>query len=177
MATRGFRRPTDPDRRSPQGQLLFFTGSDRTHRNSDRIAMWSTALCCLVLGGGILVTAGRGFTFYPSVVRRSTETVTGHVNKTFGPDQRCLKVAADGSAEAAAIVAALFRGAIARTIELDESGDSPSPCAAYVAIGRRPVAVRRYLKNFRNNAAERMLMLVAHDAIHIWTQVRHRCRR
>lgn len=106
-----------------------------------------------------------------------TAALTSYVRKTFGTGQRCLKVAADDTAEAAVMVAALHgwpddanrtvAAAVGWTIELDESGHGPEPCAAYVVVGRRQTAVQQYMENFRDNGAERMLVVVAQISKHI----------
>lgn len=108
--------------------------------------------------------------------RLNASTLNAYVDKTFGRSQRCLKVAADDTAEAAAIVAALNRHRLpppgwrdedatavhARTIELDDSasdGGSAS-CLAYVVVGRQLPTVEKFMENFKSNAAERMLVVI-----------------
>lgn len=127
--------------------------------------------------------------------RLNSAALAAYVNQTFGSHQRCLNVAFDDTAEAAAIVAMLYchrlyrqprerdsgaggqpnheNGLIAavtaRTIELNESWDGPAAvsCSAYVVVGRRLDVVMNHMENFRNGAAERMLVVVVQNRKYI----------
>ncbi|KAL4105213.1 hypothetical protein QTP88_020478 [Uroleucon formosanum] len=113
--------------------------------------------------------------------RLTTATLTAYVNKTFGPLQRCLKVAADDTDEAAAIVAMLHPqrdndsagghlsdvDAPTRTLALDAYGDVPVFCTAYMVIGRRLETIEKYFEYFRSDVAERMLVVVVQNRKYI----------
>lgn len=132
---------------------------------------------------GILVSAaGRLAPYAPDWPHQLTAaTLTAYVNKTFGPLQRCLKVAADDTAEAAAIVAMLYPqrdnngaggrpsdpDAHTRTIALVASDDVSVFCSAYVVIGRRLEMIDKYFDYFRSGAAERMLVVVVQNRKYI----------
>ncbi|XP_026820069.1 uncharacterized protein LOC113558742 [Rhopalosiphum maidis] len=133
---------------------------------------------------GILVSAiGRLAPYAPNWPHRlTTATLTAYVNKTFGPLQRCLKVAADDTAEAAAIVAMLYsqrdsdgagghpsyvQDVPARTIALVASGNVSEFCSAYVVVGRHLETIDKYFEYFRSDAAERMLVVVVQDRKYI----------
>lgn len=117
--------------------------------------------------------------------RLTAAALTAYVNKTFGPLQQCLIVAADDTDEAATIVAMLYHhhwphrdnlsasgrpsdvvGRI-RTIVLDASGDVPAFCTAYVVVGRRLEVIEKYFEYFRSGAAERMLVVVVQSKKYI----------
>ncbi|XP_060847850.1 uncharacterized protein LOC132927356 [Rhopalosiphum padi] len=133
---------------------------------------------------GILVSAtGRLAPYAPDWPHRLTAaTLTAYVNKTFGPLQRCLKVAADDTAEAAAIVAMLYsqrdsdgagghpsdvQNVPARTIALVASGNITVFCSAYVVVGRHLETIDKYFEYFKSDAAERMLVVVVQDRKYI----------
>lgn len=132
---------------------------------------------------GILVSAaGRLAPYAPDWPHQlTTATLTAYVNKTFGPLQRCLKVAADDTAEAAAIVAMLYpqrdnngaggrpcdADAHTRTIALVAPDGVSAVCSAYVVIGRRLETIDRYFDYFRSDAAERMLVVVVQNRKYI----------
>lgn len=102
--------------------------------------------------------------------RLTTDALSAYLNKTFGPLQRCLKVAFDDSAEASAIAAMFHHETTAnacRTIDLDDTGDGPIFCPAYVVVGRHLEVVERFMENFRNSAAERMLVIIVQDRKYI----------
>lgn len=155
---------------------------------------WVTVIAVI----GLLRTAvdGRLAPYVPEWPHRLTSAaLAAYVNQTFGPHQRCLNVAFDDTAEAAAIVAMLYchrlyrqprewdsgaggqsnheNGMIAavtaRTIELNESWDGPAAlsCSAYVVVGRRLDVVISHLENFRNGASERMLVVVVQNRKYI----------
>ncbi|XP_025191028.1 uncharacterized protein LOC112591428 [Melanaphis sacchari] len=138
---------------------------------------WLTTFTATAVLVGILMpaaAAGRLAPYAPEWPHRlTTATLTAYVNKTFGPLQRCLKVAADDTAEAAAIVAMLYPqrdngGAGGRpsdvdvpvkTIALVTSNDVSVFCSAYVVVGRRLDTIENYFEYFRSDAAERMLVV------------------
>lgn len=127
--------------------------------------------------------------FAPDWRHRLTEdALAAYINQTFGPHQRCLKVASDDTTEAASIVAMLYHHrrpriwdgrsqsdyedsygltvatAVTRTIELDESWNDPAAtavsCPAFVIVGRRLDVIKRLMENFRKATTERMLMVI-----------------
>lgn len=113
--------------------------------------------------------------------RLTATALNSYVDRTFGQSMRCMKVAADDTAEAAAIVAALYQHRLllsewhndttvyatpARTIELDNDSaaeDGQTSCLAYVVVGRQLSAVEKFMDNFRRNAAERMLVVIVQE--------------
>lgn len=143
---------------------------------------WLMTFTVTVLIGFLVPASGR---LTPYVLdwphRLTTATLTAYVNKTFGPLQRCLKVAADDTDEAAAIVAMLHPqrdndsagghssdvDAPIRTIALDAYGDVPGFCTAYMVIGRRLETIEKYFEYFRSDVAERMLVVVVQSRKYI----------
>jgi len=136
----------------------------------------------VVLIGFMVPASGRLAPYIPAWPHRLTRaTLTAYVNKTFGPLQRCLKVAADDTDEAAAIVAMLYPQrdndsagghqfdvySPTRTIALDAYGDVPVFCTAYMVIGRRLETIEKYFEYFRSDAAERMLVVVVQSRKYI----------
>lgn len=136
---------------------------------------WLMTFTLTMLIGFLSPASGRLAPYVSDWPHRLTKaTLTAYVNKTFGPSQRCLKVAADDTAEAAAIVAMLYpqpvndsadghpsdADAPTRTIALDARGDVPVFCTAYVVIGRRLETIQKYFEYFRSDSAERMLVIV-----------------
>lgn len=136
---------------------------------------WLMTFNLAMLIGFLSPASGRLVPYVPDWPHRLTKaTLTGYVNKTFGPLQWCLKVAADDTAEAAAIVAMLHpqrvndsagghssnANAPTRTIALDACGDVPVFCTAYMVIGRRLETIQKYFEYFRSDMAERMLVIV-----------------
>jgi len=129
----------------------------------------------VMLIGFLSPASGRLTPYVPDWPHRLTNAaLTAYVNKTFGPLQRCLKVAADDTAEAAAIVAMLYPQWVndsagghqsdadtpTRTIALHAYGDVPVFCTAYMVIGRRLETIEKYFDYFRSDTAERMLVVV-----------------
>lgn len=117
------------------------------------------AICIVTIG-----RLGSTIALHNTISYQLTATaLSAYVNKTFGPSQRCLKIAFDDSVESSAI-AAMFHdsdcGATCRTIDLDDTGDGPIFCPAYVVVGRQQKAVERFMENFRYSAAERMLVII-----------------
>lgn len=162
------------------------------------IRKWPITWVTVIAAIGLLRTAvdGRLAPYAPEWPHRLTSAaLAAYVNQTFGPHQRCLNVAFDDTAEAAAIVAMLYchrlyrqprewdsgtggrpnhedsmiAAVTARTIELNESLGGPSAvsCSAYVVVGRRLDVVMNHLENFRNGAAERMLVVVVQNRKYI----------
>lgn len=143
---------------------------------------WLMTFTITVLIGFLMPASGR---LTPYVLdwphRLTTATLTAYVNKTFGPLQRCLKVAADDTDEAAAIVAMLHPqrdndsagghlsdvDAPTRTLALDAYGDVPVFCTAYMVIGRRLETIEKYFEYFRSDVAERMLVVVVQNRKYI----------
>lgn len=108
--------------------------------------------------------------------RLTATTLMMYVNKTFGHSQKCLKVAADNTVEATAILAMLNNGdgshsfnvTITRTIELDNLRNGPTlHCPAYVVIGRQLGVIEEYMENFRSKAIERMLVVIVQSKKYI----------
>jgi len=142
-----------------------------------------TTFTVTVLVGILMSATGRLAPYAPDWPHRLTAaTLTAYVNKTFGPLQRCLKVAADDTAEAAAIVAMLYsqrdsdgaggrpsdvQDVPARTIALVASGNISVFCSAYVVVGRHLETIDKYFEYFKSDAAERMLVVVVQDRKYI----------
>lgn len=132
---------------------------------------WSAVVCAAATVGLLLhIVSGRLAPYAPDWPHQLTAaTLMAYVNKTFGSSSRCLKVAVDGTAEAADVVTMLHHHksatggvtTVVQTIELDGSAHGSSVfCPAYVVVGHRQAVVDKYLETFRNHAAERMLVIV-----------------
>jgi len=144
--------------------------------------LWLMTFNVTVLIGFLVPASGRLTPYVLDLPHRlTTATLTAYVNKTFGPLQRCLKVAADDTDEAAAIVAMLYPqrdndsagghssdvDAPTRTIALDIRGDVSVFCTAYMVIGRRLETIEKYFEYFRNDVAERMLVVIVQSRKYI----------
>lgn len=132
---------------------------------------WLAVVCATAVVGLLLQTvSGRLTPYAPDWPHQLTAaTLMAYVNKTFGPSSRCLKVAIDGTTEAADVVTMLHHHqsteggvtTMVQTIELDWSAHgSPVFCPAYVVIGHRQTVVDKYLETFKSHGAERMLVIV-----------------